>query len=189
MQTSTKAALGVGAVSWLGGLVGEGHAVLGAARKMNAQIDADCAFLDQFGYLPEAQPYLPPTGARGRSKVGIAVRCWLLGDLIVFALVTLPILITGFVANDPTQPPAMTLVGGLGIGFGAAILGGWLPGAILFTILGTRENMHRSAGVVLDEFQVYWAQRTDAMHAIPQGSDPRAVRDWLAGHRLPVDDE
>lgn len=55
--------------------------------------------------------------------------------------------------------------------------------------LGIRENVRRSAGVVLDEFRDYWDGRTEAMHAIPLGRDPRVVRDWLAGHRLTVVDD
>ena len=53
MQTSTKAALGAGAATLVGSLVGQGLAVARTAQAMNAQIDADCAFLAQHCYLPD----------------------------------------------------------------------------------------------------------------------------------------
>jgi hypothetical protein len=55
--------------------------------------------------------------------------------------------------------------------------------------LGTRENIRRSTGAILDEFREYWQQRTEAMHAIPHGRDPRVVRNWLWMHHIPLDDE
>lgn len=92
-------------------------------------------------------------------------------------------------ANDPERPLALAVVGGGVTGLFAGILGGWLPGLILFAILGMRENVRRAGGAVLDEFSEYWDAGTEAMHAIPQGREPRVVRNLLASYRLPVDDD
>lgn len=66
MQTSTRTALGTGVAALVGGAVGQGLGVVRTARRMNEQIDADLAFLGRHGYLPDVQPYLPPTGSRPR---------------------------------------------------------------------------------------------------------------------------
>lgn len=189
MQTSTKAALGAGGAALVGGAVGQGLGVVRTARRMNEQIDADLAFLARHGYLPDVQPYLPPTGSRPCGKVAIFLRCWAIGSLGIFLLILLGSVLATVAANDPEHPVALAVVGGGVTGLFAGILGGWLPGLILFAILGARENVRRAVGVVLDEFSDYWDARTEAMHAIPQGRDPRVARQFLASYRLPVDDD
>lgn len=115
-------------------------------------------------------------------------RSWAIGSLGIFVLIFLASVLVTAAANDPEHSVALAVVGGGLTGLGAGILGGWLPGLILFAILGTRENVRRAVGVVLDEFREYWEARTEAMHAIPQGRDPRVVSAFLASYRLPLDD-
>lgn len=189
MQTSIKAALGAGAATLVGSVIGQGLGVARAARAMNGQIDADLAFLLKNGFLPEVQPVLPLTGSRPRSKVAIFPTCWALGSLGTFLLIFLGSVALTAAANDPEHPVALAVVGGTFTGLGAGVLGGWLPGLILFAILGTRENVRRAVGVVLEEFREYWEARAEAMHAIPQGRDPYVVGNFLATYRLPLDDD
>ncbi|WP_392507840.1 hypothetical protein ACF3NT_13635 [Naumannella halotolerans] len=189
MQTSTKTALGAGAATLIGSVVGQGLGVVRTARAMNGQIDADLTFLLKNGYLPEVQPCLPLTGARTRSKVAIFLTCWALGSLGIFLLIFLGSVIATAAVSDPEHPVVLSVVGGGVTGLFAGILGGWLPGLILFAVLGTRENMRRAVGVVLEEFREYWEARTEAMHALPQGRDPYVVWNFLATYRLPVDDD
>ncbi|KNX38779.1 hypothetical protein VV01_19160 [Luteipulveratus halotolerans] len=172
----------------VGGAVGQGLGVARAARAMNGQIDADLEFLLENGYLPNVQPVLPLTGSRPRSKVAIFLTSWAIGSLGIFVLIFLASVLVTAAANDPEHSVALAVVGGGLTGLGAGILGGWLPGLILFAILGTRENVRRAVGVVLEEFREYWEARTEAMHAIPQGRDPYVVWNCLATYRLPLDD-
>lgn len=189
MQTSTKAALGAGAATFVGGLVGQGLAVTRAARTMNAQIDAGCDFLARNGYLPNVQPPLPLAVRAPRSKVGIAVRCWMLSSAAILLLIFLGSVVLAIAANDPEQPVALNAVGGAAVGLMAGLLGGWLPALALFAIIGHRENVRRAEAVVVEEFVTYWEQRTEAMHAFGSGRDPRTVLAWLATFRLPLDDD
>lgn len=189
MQTSTKAALGAGAATFVGSLVGQGLAVARTAQAMNSQIDADCAFLARHGYLPDVSPALPLSVPSPRSKGGIFLRCWALGSAGIFLLISLGRVVFGLAANDPTQPLAMNVVGGAMVGLFAGVLGGWLPGLLLFTVFAARENARRAASLVLEEFGTYWGERTEAMHALRSGRDPQVVLRWLAAFRLPLDDD
>lgn len=190
MQTSTKAALGAGAATLVGSLVGQGLAVARAARTMNSQIDADCAFLAQQGYLPDVPPALPVEERAPRSKVGIAVRCWLVSSAALFLLIFLGTVVLSIAANDPEQPVALDAVGGGFVGLMAGLLGGWLPALALFAIFASRENVKRAESVVVSEFIDYWQERSEAMNALRSGGrDPRAVLGWLSSFRLPLDDD
>ena len=117
------------------------------------------------------------------------MRCWALESAGIFLLIFLGSLVFGLAANDPSQPLAMNVVGGGMVGLFAGVLGGWLPGLLLFTIFATRENARRAASLVLEEFGTYWSERTEAMHALPSGRDPQVVLRWLAAFRLPLDDD
>lgn len=190
MQTSTKAALGAGAATLVGSLVGQGLAVARAARTMNSQIDADCAFLAQYGYLPEVPPALPLEARTPRSKAGIALRCWLFSSTAIFLLIFLGSVVLAAAANDSQQPVVLNAVGGGFVGLMAGLLGGWLPALVLFAIFASRENVKRAESVVVGEFTTYWHERTDALHALRgEGRDPRTVLGWLASFRLSVDDD
>lgn len=68
MENSTKAGIGVGAATLIGGLIGQGLSALRAAQKMNAQIEADYDHLQKFGRLPDVQPALPLTGAHPAAR-------------------------------------------------------------------------------------------------------------------------
>lgn len=190
MQTSTKAALGAGAATLVGSLVGQGLAVARAARTMNSQIDADITFLAQQGYLPDVPPALPLEERAPRSKIGIAVRCWLVSSAALFLLIFLGTVILSIAANDPDQPAALNAVGGAFVGVMAELLGGWLPALALFAIFASRENVKRAESVVVSEFIAYWQERSEAMHLLRSGDrDPRAVLGWLSSFRLPLDDD
>lgn len=190
MQTSTKAALGAGATTLVGSLVGQGLAVARTARTMNSQIDADCASLAQRGYLPDVPPALPLEARAPRSKVGIALRCWLVSSTAIFLLIFLGSLVASLTVSDPQQPVALNAVGGGFVGLMAGLLGGWLPALVLFAILASRENAKRAESVVVSEFIIYWQERTEAMHLLRSGGgDPRTVLGWLSSFRLPLDDD
>lgn len=157
---------------------------------MNSQIDADITFLAQQGYLPDVPPALPLEERAPRSKVGIAVRCWLVSGAALFFLIFLGGVVLSISANDPEQPVALNAVGGGFVGLMAGLLGGWLPALVLFAIFASRENVKRAESVVVSEFVTYWQERSEAMHVLRSGGrDPRAVLGWLSSFRLPLDDD
>lgn len=190
MQTSTKAALGAGAATFVGSLVGQGLAVARTAKVMNAQIDADCDYLARHGYLPDVPPALPLSVPPPRSKVGIFLRCWAVGSASIFLLIFLGSLVAALTVSDPQQPVALNAVGGGFVGLIAGLLGGWLPALVLFAILASRENAQRAESAVVSEFVTYWQERTEAMHVLRTGGrDARTVLGWLSSFRLPLDDD
>lgn len=189
MQTSTKGAVGFGALAWLAGQVGEGRAFMAAAEQMNAQIEADVDALSRSLRLPDSPPLLPLTGSRARSKVGILMRCWLAGAGLTWALVALPFILAIAMAHDPKTPLALGVVGGLGIGLGAAIFVGWLPALIFFMITGSRENNRRSRGVVLDRFSQYWQARQQAQVDLERGADANQVGAFLWSFRIATESD
>ena len=163
MQTSTKAALGAGAAILVGSLVGQGLAVARTAQAMNAQIDADCAFLAQHCYLPDVPPALPLSVPSPRSKGGIFVRCWALGSAGIFLLILLGSLVFGLAANDPSQQLAMNVVGGGMVGLFAGVLGGWLP-----TSSSSRSSRHARTRAALH----LWSSKS----SVPTGASGPTTR-------------
>lgn len=89
-------------------------------------------------------------------------------------------------ANPPQAGSALAqaMLSGIMTGLFAAIALGWLVGAILWIVFGTKENARRSVNVVAERYRQYWAERVRAQHALAQGADREQVRQELWSYRI-----
>lgn len=167
MKASSGAALGLGA-GLFGATVGAANrAFERAAQAMNAQIEQDLFVLGRDGHLPPAQPVLPLT-QRKRSLPLRVLSSLALGMAVVAMPTSMFMLVFGLA--DPEWPLAMDILGAVMGAFIAAVLTGWLPGAVIFVVRQLRENNRCICWNLNERYADYWSERQWVEQALRSGN-------------------